>query len=259
VRRVAIAASLLLLAAAAVGALLPADVVLATRPDAADVGPGDGWPWTDRHGRDVILRVLSATSTAVFPGLAAAATAIALGAPFGVWSGARPGPVADAARFGVGAVASVPRYVQVLLAVAIFGSSSGVLALAAGVAWAPDIALAADRRVRHLAAYEYVLAARVHGVPAWRVAAVHLGWFGAGRAVARESLGIVGSYAVFEASLSYVGGVGVQEPWPSLGNLVHGWRGAWLDPRFLLPIAVLAAIVATTRALASMLPDPPDV
>lgn len=256
-RRVAAAGLLALALAVALGALVPDAWVLGTRPELADLGPGPGaWLGTDRHGRDVAWRTLAAAASGGLPALGACAVATAIGVPAGALAGWAGGAVEGAARFALDALAAIPAYVLVLLCLAAWGDALPVLAAAAGLAWSPAVAEAVRGRVAALREAEYVLASRVHGVPGWRILWVHLVWRHGRRAVARQLLSLFAAFLVLEASLSYVGGLGIREPTPSWGNLLARQWGDPLDARFLGPALALIAALAAAHGAATALRDP---
>lgn len=190
-------------------------------PDAAH------WLGTDHLGRDVAARLLHSARWFVLPGVAACLVAVGFGVPMGAWAGWYRGAFEVAFRAVFTVVGAVPRFVLVLLALAIFGDEPPVLALSAGLAFVPFVGEAVRARIEELATAEYVLASRAHGLSDARVLWVHLVWLGARRAIARQAIGLFGYYLVLETTLSYIGGFGVQQPEPSWGNMiVFGWGEA---------------------------------
>ncbi|MCB9762926.1 MAG: ABC transporter permease subunit [Alphaproteobacteria bacterium] len=175
---------------------------------------------TDHLGRDVARRLIAASEAFVGPGLLAAAVATLTGGLGGTAAGWWGGPVALALRYGFTVVASIPRFVLVLLACAIYGNEVGVIALFAGLAYAPALAEAVFIRLESFRQAEFVLAARAHGVPAWRVLLYHLLWVNCRGLFARHALQVFAFLLLVESTLSYIGGFGVSEPQPSWGNMI---------------------------------------
>jgi ABC-type dipeptide/oligopeptide/nickel transport system permease subunit len=252
-RPLSLAALISLAALVGVAVLVP----LAGYPVGADVAPeardllpsASHWLGTDHLGRDVFWRLLLASRAFVFPGAAACLTAAVLAVPLGAWAGYRGGWSATVLRYGFTVLASLPRFVLVLLVCSIYGDAPWHLALAAGVAYAPTLAQAVDGRIEQLRSQEYLLASRAHGVPEWRLLWVHLIGAACGRLVGRHVLLLFGAFVVLECTLSYLGGFGVQEPLPSWGNmLVFEW-GRGLAPAVVAPVlAIWCTVVATTLA-----------
>ncbi len=238
----------------AVVALCAVMAPLSGYPIGADVVPLDRnlpastahWLGTDHLGRDVFWRLVFASRAFVFPGLLACATAGVLAVPLGAWAGYRGGWLSGVIRYGFTVVASLPRFVLVLLVCTIYGDSPWHLALAAGVAYAPTLAEAIVARIERLRGNDYVLASRAHGVPEWRLLWLHLVVAACGRSIGRHLVLLFGYFVVLECTLSYLGGFGVQEPQPSWGNmLVFEW-GRGMSPALVAPaVAIWGTVVAS--------------
>ncbi|MDP2311866.1 MAG: hypothetical protein Q8P41_03110 [Pseudomonadota bacterium] len=227
----------------------PYDIVADVNPARASLGPsGAHWLGTDHLGRDVAWRLLLGSRAFVAPGLLTAAIAGLVGGAAGALAGWFGGPVAALVRYTFTVGASVPRFVLVLLAGAIFGADPAVLAVATGLACAPAVGEAVTCRLEELRRAEFVLALRAHGVPEGRILGYHLLWVNARGLVARQVLQAFGFFLVVETTLSYLGGFGVQEPTPSWGNMLAFEFGipdgnllAWMAPA----AAIWAGILGT--------------
>lgn len=234
------------------------DVVADVNPARANEGPSAAaWLGTDHMGRDVAWRLVTASEAFVGPGLLAGMVAMLLGLPTGALSGYLGGPTAAAVRYAYAVVAALPRFVLVLLACAIYGSEAVVLAVAAGVAFAPGLGEAVHARIEELRSREFVLATRAHGVGALWTLGFHLLWIGCRALVARQVLHVFAFVLVLETTLSYIGAFGIEEPQPSWGNMlafefgVHdGNPWAWAAPAL-----AIWATVAATQAVASGLQE----
>lgn len=178
------------------------------------------WLGTDHLGRSVAWRLVVGAQAFVGPGALAASVALGAGVTLGALSGWVGGLVADALRFTVGVLASLPRLVLVLLAGSIFGTDLFTLGVAVGVACVPMVAEAVHARLESFRRAEFVLAARAHGVPPWRVLLIHLLWVNARALILRQGLAVFSWFLLVETTLSYVGGFGVAEPRPSWGNMI---------------------------------------
>jgi peptide/nickel transport system permease protein len=250
----------LLIAAGIVAPWLGYDPVADVAPLAAHLPPsGAHWLGTDHLGRDVAWRLLLASHAFVVPGLTACAIAAAIGVPAGAYAGYRGGWVASVFRFGIGVIGAIPRFVLVLLAMSIYGNSSAVLAVTAGVSFAPVVGEALYARIEELRTAEYVEANRAHGIPEWRILWVHLVIAAAGRRIVRQLLALFGYFIALETTLSYIGGFGVAEPFPSWGNMITFEWGR--DAPSIWPIgapilALLACIGVTTRVAEAIGRDP---
>lgn len=227
----------------------------------ASVGPSaKHWLGTDHLGRDVFWRLVTASQAFVGPGLAAAVVALGLGLSAGAVAGWTGGPLASLVRYVFTVVASVPRFVLVLLACAIYGNSVWTLAVAAGVAYAPTVGEAVHARIRAFRRAEFVLAAEAHGVHPARILGYHLLWVNTRRLAARHALQLFAFLLLVETTLSYIGafgataGFGVQEPTPSWGNMMGFEWGvpdanlwATAAPALALWTVLVAALAASQR------------
>lgn len=257
----AILAAGLLGAVAACGLLagfLPYDVVADVDPTRAGLPPsGAHWLGTDHLGRDVAWRLLLGTGAFVKPALLATAVASVLGVTSGAVAGFFGGAAAALLRYLSTVVASLPRFVLVLLAMAIYGNDLWVLGVAAGVAYAPAVAEAVFARVDGIRRAEFVLAARAHGLGPMRILVFHLLWVNCRRMVGRHALGLFGFLLLLETTLSYIGGFGVMEPEPSWGNMLafeFGQRtgnpwGLWA------PVLAIWLTILATATLAGTLSE----
>ncbi len=215
---------------------LPYDIVADVDPASAGVGPSAAnWLGTDHLGRDVAWRMLLSTRAFVGPGLLACVLASVIGVGAGALAGYVGGPVASIVRWISTVTASIPRFVLVLLAIAIYGNSTWLIGAVAGIAYSPAVAEAVFGRIDSLRRADFVLAARAHGLNASRILLYHLLWVSCRRMVGRHALNLFGYLLLLETTLSYIGGFGVMEPEPSWGNMLafeFGYRtgnpwGVW--------------------------------
>ncbi len=211
----------------AVSLLTGYDIVADVDPGRMNLGPGgEHWLGTDHLGRDVAWRLVTASEVFVGPGLFACALALVLGVPAGAWAGWAGGLGAEVVRYLFTVVASLPRFVLVLLVCAIYGSSVWTLAAAAAVAYSPAIAEAVYGRIASFRRREFVLAAEAHGVHWARILGWHLLWVNGRVLIARHALQLFAYFLLVETTLSYIGaldagaGFGVPEPTPSWGNMI---------------------------------------
>lgn len=219
-------------------------------PAARSLGPSTAhWLGTDHLGRDVLWRLLLASGAFVVPGMLSCAVAAVAGVPLGAVAGWRGGGPALAVRTALGSVAAIPRLVLVLLGCAIYGNDPLVLAVAAGIASVPPLAEAVRERIERLRLEEFVLASRAHGLSEARIVLVHLVGAACARPIARRLLDTFGAFVVLECTLSYLGGLGVQEPVPSWGNMLAFEWGRGLGAPVLAPgLAIWATVAACTLA-----------
>jgi peptide/nickel transport system permease protein len=226
--RVGLAVLGLLVLAWVVGLCSGYDVIADVHPDRADALPdGAHWLGTDHLGRDVFWRLVLGTQAFMLPAGLAAGTALALGVGSGAWAGAVGGMPRAGIRYLYSVVGSLPRFVLVLLFCAMHGQSSVVLGLSAGLAMAPTVGEAVHGRVRQLVGQDFVLASRVHGTAMVRIVADHLVLRGCRDILWRSAFEIFAFVLILEATLSYLGGFGLPEPYPSWGNMLAFEFGRW--------------------------------
>lgn len=219
--------------------------------DRASLGPSAAdWLGTDHLGRDVAWRVAAASEAFVVPALVACLCAFLLGVGGGAVAGWAGGALSSLIRYGFTVVSSLPRFVIVLLACAVYGNHPLVLSLIAGLAYVPTIGEAVFTRIEAFRSAEFVLAAEAHGVHPMRVLLYHLLWVSCRKLVTRHLLHLFGYFVVLETTLSYIGGFGVAEPQPSWGNMLafewgirDGNPWAARAPAIALWLVVLAAAV----------------
>lgn len=228
------------------------DVVADVDPSRANALPAwSYWLGTDHLGRDVFWRLITASEAFVGPGLVACAVAACTGIWAGAISGYRGGAWSYTIRYLFNVIASIPRFVLVLLVCSIYGSDPMVLALATGTAYAPGVASAVHGRIETLRNADFVIAARAHGLSPMRIVCRHLLWVNCRRLVGRQLLQLFGFYVVLESTLSYIGGFGIVEPNPSWGNMLAFEFGihdgnplAVIAPTIAIWLAVLGTILA---------------
>jgi peptide/nickel transport system permease protein len=238
------------------------DVVADVDPARAGLGPSaTALLGTDHMGRDVFWRTVTASEAFVGPALVACAVALAIGVPLGALGGYAGGTTARVVRYVFDVVASVPRFVLVLLACMIYGSDPLVLATAAGASYAPGLGQAVYGRLEALRGADFVLAARAHGLSDARILGRHLLWVNCRRLVGRHLLYLFGFFLILETTLSYIGGFGIEEPKPSWGNMLafefgqHGMNAL----ATLVPAAAIWLTVLGTVIVADALAEPGHV
>ena len=204
---------------------------------------------TDHLGRDTFARLALACRAFTGPGLLAGLVALTA-VPTGALAGMHGGWVAHLTRYVAGVVASVPRFVLVLLLLTIYGNTPTVLGLAIGLAYVPELAEAVRARVEGLRVADFVLASRAHGVPEGRLLWLHLVLGATHQLVARHLIRVFAFTVVVESTLADLGGFGVQEPQPSWGNLLVFEWGRGLGPQVIAPAAALLITLAACAAAA---------
>ena len=175
---------------------------------------------TDKLGRDVAMRMLYATQAFVGPGMLAACVALLLALPTGAIAGWHGGVVASVLRLLTTSLASIPRFVLLLLVSSIYGRDLTTLGIAAGIAYSPTLSEALYSRIVTFRDSGFVLAAKAHGLSNMKVLSYHILWSNCRTLIWRHILALFGFFLLIETTLSCIGGFGVQEPSPSWGNMI---------------------------------------
>lgn len=225
------------------------DLVAQVDPELANQGPSASfWLGTDHMGRDVAWRIVLATRAFVGPGVLACLIALLAGVGAGAVAGWLGGAPAALLRWMSTVMASIPRFILVLLGAAIYGDSTWILGAIAGIAYSPTLAEAIYNRIDSLKDAEFVVASRAHGLSSARILLFHLLWVNCRRIMGRHALYLFGYLILLETTLSYIGGFGVKEPDPSWGNMLafeFGQRDGNLWGVLAPAIAIWVTILAS--------------
>ena len=231
------------------------DVIADVAPARAGDGPSmEHWLGCDHLGRDVLWRLITASEAFVGPGLLACLLCMLLGVSMGGASGWLGGGISSGLRYVFSVIASLPRFVLVLLICAIYGDAPVILALAAGLAYTPVLGEAVAGRIDSMRRAEFVLAAQAHGISDSSVLLRELLWSNCRALIGRHLLYLFGYFLVLETTLSYLGSFGVEEPQPSWGNMLAfefshttGNPLAWLAPAVAIWLTVLATVLLASQ------------
>jgi len=214
---------------------------------------------TDNQGRDMLSAILYGARVSIMIGggavLLAAVTGVALGLVAGYIGGRT-----DALIMRIGDV--ILSFPTILLALLVAGLARAVSPAAADPAYVPFVLIGAiaihewvqyARTVRAAAmveaARDYVKAARVIGLPAWRIMFRHILPNVMSPVLVIATINLAGA-VLTEATLSFLG-VGMPPTYPSLGTLIRignefVFSGIWwiaLFPALALVVLVLAVNV----------------
>jgi peptide/nickel transport system permease protein len=245
-------AFLTLLAVAALSAYVAeqADLPFPFRPNETDTANkfhAPGWPHvmgTDQYGRDVFSRVLNASYISLTIGLVAVGISITVGLLIGSIAGYFGGWTDNILMRFVDTVISIPRFLLVLTIVAVSGTQSIFILIAAIglLGW-----MGTSRLVRAefltLRETDYVASARALGASPWRIIFRHILPNALAPVFVSAVLGVAGAILT-EAGLSFLG-FGVQQPQASWGNIISDGKEYLLDAWWLIIFPGVAILVTT--------------
>ncbi|WP_380282881.1 ABC transporter permease [Kitasatospora purpeofusca] len=245
-------APLILLAAVALVLVFPG--VFATHaPEATDVAaalrpPGaEHWLGTDQLGRDVWSRLVHGTRLSLLIAVGATLIGVGGGALLGLIAGCGGRRVDFALMRVVDVLLGFPELLLALMVVALLGGGTVNVAIAIGIAGVPNYARLVRGQARLVLRSEYVEAARVLGVPAWRSVLRHVLPNVGGPLVVLASIGL-GSAIISGSGLSVLG-LGPVPPAADWGSMVADGKD-FLQTAWWISIApglaVSVVVVCTT-------------
>ncbi len=213
---------------------------------------------TDNLGRDLFWRLLGGVAISFTIGFAITAISLFVGVLLGLFAGYLGGVVDGALGVIVDVVWGFPAILVAIMVAGIRGPGAVSIIIAiAALSWA-GIARTIRGQALELRNTDFIRAAEVLGVSKWRIVSAHLV-----PNVMGTVLVLAAYYAavsiIIEAGVSYLG-LGVQQPMPSLGEmLAEGRSYLRLDPWLTLaPGAVLAVAVFAFNLLGDGLRDELD-
>ncbi|GAA1095867.1 MULTISPECIES: ABC transporter permease [Pseudonocardia] len=213
----------------------------------------DGVVGTDDLGRDVVARFLAGGGPVLLYALAATALGLVGGAVAGMLAGYSGGRLDTLIMRGGDVLLSFPQLVLALLAVAVLGSSGWLLVLVIGISHIPRVARVARQATLSVAGQDYVLAARMYGVPRRRILGTEILPNITGPLMVE--LGLRLTYSIgYIASLSFLG-LGVQPPAADWGLQINENRIALIVAPWgvLLPVLAIAILTVGTNMITDAL------
>jgi peptide/nickel transport system permease protein len=202
---------------------------------------------TDRSGRDVWARLLFGAQTSLIVGLGAVTVYVIIGIILGGLAGFLGGVVDQAIMRATDTLMSIPTLLLVIVFVSAVGPSLFSVLMVIGLLGWPGAARLVRGQLLSLREAEFITAARVVGVPGFRIITRHL------LPNILSSLAVLATFGVasaiiLEASLSFLG-LGVRIPTPSWGGMINEAQSPtvlldlpwlWLAPGAAIAFTVLA-------------------
>jgi len=213
---------------------------------------------TDGIGRDLFVRTMMGIRVTVLVAVVASAVSLVIGVLYGAIAGYAGGRTDAVMMRVVDALYALPFIFFVILLMVVFERNFLLIFVAIGAINWLDMARIVRGQTLSLREREFVAAARLMGVPGWRIVLRHIAPNLIGVVIVYVTLTIPQAILV-ESFLSFLG-LGVQEPETSLGSLVSaGMAHIESGPHVLLiPAGILAAILLLFNFLGDALRDAVD-
>ena len=210
---------------------------------------------TDDLGRDLFVRTLLGVQVTLLVAIVASIVSLVIGVAYGAVAGYVGGRIDAVMMRAVDALYALPFIFLVILLMVVFERNFLLIFVAIGAINWLDMARIVRGQTISLKEREFVDAAKLIGVPSWRIIFRHITPNLLGVVIVYVTLTIPQAILV-ESFLSFLG-LGIQEPQTSLGALVNGGvsqmeQASWM---LLIPAVVLAAILLCFNFLGDGLRD----
>lgn len=212
----------------------------ATGADPFAAPSSEHWLGTDNLGRDFFSRLLLSLRTGVLLSLSTCILAAVCGSIVGLTAGYFGGWWDTVSMRVIDGLLAIPGILIALIIRVILGAGTWQLVFAMAIIYSPMMARVVRAPALQLRNREYVAAAKIAGIPAWRTIATHI-LLNALSPILVQSASVASNAVALEAALSYLG-QGVQPPQPSAGRMVFEYQ-TYMQTDPLLVIAPAIVIV----------------
>ncbi len=214
---------------------------------------------TDVSGRDLFVRTLEGTRLTLMVAVVASFVSLLIGVSYGAIAGYLGGRIDALMMRFVDTLYAMPFIFFAILLMIAFGDSLILIFVAIGAVNWLDMARIVRGQTLSLKEREFVAAARLVGVPTWRIIVRHITPSLVGVVVVYLTLTIP-QVILVESFLSFLG-LGVTPPRASLGSLVDQGRGVLVQASWvlLIPSTVLFLILLAFNFLGDGLRDVVDI
>ena len=219
------------------------------RLDRMFLPPGLNNPFgTDYLGRDIFARVAEGTKAFFVPGILSISISTTLGLLFGILAGYYPGSFAKLIFYVLNVIDSIPRVIFILIIIVLFNPSIYLIMVFVGVTGIPRTASYIKAKVELLKRQRFIEACRGLGLSQASIIFKHIVWLSSTSVLVIHATLGMGESILIETSLSYLG-IGVQEPYPSWGNMVSMGKDFFFQGKTWLSTIPAAVILVTIMGL----------